>query len=470
MFDLKYDRSTHSLEVQKSLFFDKLIKFIDTLYEYYPLILNQEYPIKKALHENEIVNSATIGKKFDLEDFNKQQADYNAFMDNLDENIFKPLERQCLELNIFWYNIEDEDYNFRCDFFNYQKDIVLNTFYLYDIDPDFDMIGKIRFFDDNLLEGVKDQIGRYLKFRKDIFFCSHKFSRMLLCFDDFLKEFIYKSNFNNSHCEKLHLPLTTYMYFPKGYDIHYVKHFYLKIFYSHVLPKVVIEKKINVLIDMFNEMDKNKYKAYLENGKDEIKAPQNYNLITEVYELEYELDDYLIEQIEKNQFFFKGIEYKYFIDDLIDLLDVLKSKLLSRKQKRFVDDFSKKLIGLIDKSNSNKLKLSKEIKIVDFFFKGFKSKSGDLLKEFSDSTNRQTAILIYLLVENKIITIERKGLSKLNFSNFIQNRPKRKNIAGINSYFDSSSSKKIALNDKISEKDEDFIKLKNSISHIFNLI
>lgn len=438
MYNSNFDRSTYSLEIKKSEFFSNLTKFIDTLYEFYPLILENEHIIKEVLYESEIVSRASIGRQYDPQVFVEEHASINYHMNKLDNTIFKPLEQKCLEPDIFWYNIGEDDYFIKCDMHQYQKDIINHTFYLFAIAPDFDIKGAISYFDDKFLKNIKYQIDRYLKFRSIIFFCSHKFSRMLLCFDDFLKGFIYESNFDNSLCKRLYSPITTYIHYPgnNDNDVTGNEFYYLSIFYSHILPRVEIEKRINFLIDMYSDMYE--YKMYLENKREEAKPPKKVQLITDVYEIDHELDDYLIEQIKKNEFFYKGIEFTYFIDDLLDLLDVLKSKLLSRKQKRYVNDFSTKLVSLIESNQVKNLKKEK-VEFKDFFKKLDSKKINIIESKFSKLIGKDLAMFISLAYNDfGILDIRLNDKNGYSSSDFIRLFEENKNIQSVNKHIDSN--------------------------------
>lgn len=444
MYYLNFDRSAHNLEVQKSDFYKNLSQFVDSLYEYYPLIKKNEHLIKKSLLQKEEVNKASIGRKYNRKVFKEENASFNSFMKKIDETIFKPLERQCLKPDIFWYNVGEEDYFIKCDMHQYYLDTYLyNTdtmrgkFFLYSLDFDFDMTGKIRFFDENLLKGVKYQLDRYLIFRENIFFSSHRFSRMLLCFDDFFKNFIYKSNFENNLCKKLHKPMSVYTYHPKsdGDDTD-VEFFTIQTFYSHVLPRVEIEKRINFLINMFNDMYE--YNEYSKNGNDKAQAPSKVQLITDVLDLEGELNSYLIEQIDKNRFFYEGIEFTYFIDDLLDLLDVLKSKLLSRKQKRYVNDFSTKLVSLIELNQVKNLK-KKKVEFKDFFKKLDSKKINIIESKFSKLIGKDLAMFISLAYNDfGILDIRLNDKNGYSSSDFIRLFEENKNIQSVNKHIDSN--------------------------------
>ncbi|MBZ9787608.1 hypothetical protein LB456_09085 [Psychroflexus sp. CAK57W] len=386
--------------------------------------------------ESEKIRKGSIGRKFNRKVFIEENASFNSFMKKINETIFKPLERQCLKPDIFWYIVEEEDYFSKCDTHQYHLDIIKREFFLYHLDLDFDMTGKIRFFDKNLLKDVKYQLDRYLIFRENIFFSSHRFSRMLLCFDDFFKNFIYKSNFENNLCKKLHKPMSVYQSYWSTDSDSAVEIFNVKTFYSHVLPRVEIEKRINSLTNIFT--DRYKYNEYLKNGNDKAQASSKVELITGVFELEEELNSYLIEQIDKNRFFYKGIDFTYFIDDLLDLLDVLKSKLLSRKQKRYVNDFSTKLVSLIESNKIKNLKKEK-VEFKDFFKKLDSKKINIIESKFSKLTNKDLAMFISLAYNDfGILDIRLNDKNGYSSSDFIRLFEENKNIQSVNKHIDSN--------------------------------
>lgn len=164
-----------------------------------------------------------------------------------------------------------------------------------------------------------------------------------------------------------------------------------------------------------------------------------------------------------------------FIEKVVQYLEKILAKLPSidfdylKALKVYLNDKIKKFKTELDINDYNEQNQKKQSEFAfhDFFYNQYKNDCNEILKAYIKPTNRQVAILIYLLIENEIIKIERKGLSRLNFSNILQEKEERKNIAGINKYFEPIWGN---LNDRVNvNNDNDYLKIKNDIEKIFKL-
>lgn len=408
----------------------ELFQFVDFIHHYF-FFNNYQDLASDIIYINEKMQLLKPEESFkDKVEYEGYEKSFESKLELIKKNIFQPAENEANKFNIFIFI--DDDYDPYGIMEERHYDYLLNSVYQNTLD-------EFKFKSKSPLPlPLKRKMLKYIELRENIILCSHILSRMILCFDFIVNDLLNFYNIKAEFHKTMYKPFKVIN-----------KYSNLNLFYPHLIGINELKSEIQELIYRTKE---HSYTSTLD--------PQILGLT---------LNDFYIDLIQKHLNKISKDERNYLVDDILDLSYRLKQSLESQSSHTFVDNFSKKISDLIDKKDNKSGKINNKIAFVDFFFNEFKSKSNDLYKEFNGSSNRKTAILIYLLVENKIITIERNGLSRLKFSNFIQNKPNRTNIAGINAYFDSSSPKKIAFNNQISDIDEDYIKLKNRINRIFNL-
>ena len=203
-----------------------------------------------------------------------------------------------------------------------------------------------------------------------------------------------------------------------------------------------------------------------------------------VYSKEISMNSYLATEVVSRACFYDKMAektskvvntYQKYFNDMNNLISFLNDliwhyeKLESLERIECLKKGLKEAINLL-KAEKLKLNGSNSIQFEDFFNQGFKQNSDEFLKHFRNNsiTNKKIAFIIHILVDLNIIEIEREGLSRLKFTEFIKG-VRIKNNYGVNRFFQSSAPNTLKDDTDKGYYRNDYDRIKKDLKGMFNI-
>lgn len=303
----------------------------------------------------------------------------------IDDSINKPVTKESFLLDIFHHGGGDplNKNKTAINGYDYDADVGNIKHYLYHVNWKYDIaIDGLKDGEAiNLTPSIDVLIRRYIDVRNSIKICNYELSRMILCFDliidNLLEYFEIESNFKII----MHKPILVYH-----------THLIADWFKPHVLSVEELKKNLADLISLNRHESDIDQMTQTDLDFSNTPLTEDFILRTDREELRCYLNNNFIHQIKMNIEDLSDENKRYFLDDINDLIDLLKKYIEPRSAKRYLDNFSARIDSLrkpntFEVLQDKEINRHKDLKNTYWFYVGTKFLSGEIEKLYNQQKN-----------------------------------------------------------------------------------